>query len=47
MQANPEYGSLEFKIPDGSRIRIPYPLESVISQYNNDIDVYEELYGLI
>ena len=46
MQANPEYGSLEFMIPNGSRIRIPYPLESVISQYNNDIDVDEELYGL-
>ena len=46
MQANPQFGSLEFKIPDGSRIRIPYPLETVISQYNNDVDVYDELYGL-
>jgi hypothetical protein len=46
MQANPEYGSLEFKIPDGARLRIPYPLDSVISQYNNDVDVYDELYGL-
>jgi hypothetical protein len=46
LQANPEYGSLEYKIPDGSKLRIPYPLESVIAQYNNDINVYEELYGL-
>ena len=46
LQANPEYGSLEFKIPDGARLRIPYPLESVIAQYNNDVDVYKELYGL-
>lgn len=47
LQANPEYGPLEYKIPNGARIRIPYPLESVIAQYNNDINVYEELYGLI
>lgn len=46
MAANPEYGSLEFKIPDGVRLRVPFPLDSVISQYNTDIDTYEELYGL-
>ena len=46
MQANPEYGSLEFMIPDGSKIRIPYPLTSALTQYNNDVNVYEELYGL-
>ena len=46
LQANPEYGSLEFMIPNGSKIRIPYPLEVAISQYNNDIDTYETLYGL-
>lgn len=46
MAANPEHGSLEFKIPDGVRLRVPFPLDSVISQYNADIDTYEELYGL-
>jgi hypothetical protein len=46
MQANPEYGSLEFNIPSGVRIRIPYPLESVLAKYNEDIEVYDELYGL-
>jgi len=46
MQANPEYGSLEYKIPNGAKIRVPYPLDIVISGYNSDIDVYEELYGL-
>lgn len=45
MQANPEYGSLEFKIPDKALLRIPYPLDVVISQYNNDITKYKELYG--
>ena len=46
LQANPEYGSLEFMIPNGSKIRIPYPLEVAISQYNIDVDTYETLYGL-
>lgn len=46
MQANPEYGSLEYKIPNNSIIRIPYPFETVITQYQNDIDTYKELYGI-
>lgn len=46
MQANPQYGSLEFLIPDGAKLRIPSPLDVVISRYNADIDLYEELYGL-
>ena len=36
MQANPQYGSLEFNIPDGARLRIPYPLDTVIARYNAD-----------
>jgi hypothetical protein len=46
LQANPELGSLEFKIPDGTRLRIPYPLDVTISKYNDDIDVYDKLYGI-
>jgi hypothetical protein len=46
MQANPEYGSLEFNIPDGTRLRIPYPLNTTITQYNTNIDKYIEIYGL-
>ena len=46
MQANPEYGSLEFMIPDGAKLRIPFPLDTVIAQYNRDVDKYEKLYGL-
>ena len=45
MQANPEYGSLEFNIPHNSILRIPYPLDVVLVQYNNDIKKYKELYG--
>lgn len=45
LQANPEYGSLEYNIPNNSLIRIPYPLDIVLTQYQNDIDKYKELYG--
>lgn len=41
MQANPEYGSLEFMIPDKAQIRIPYPLNVTISQYEQDIEKYK------
>jgi len=44
MLANPEYGSMEFDIPDGAQIRIPYPLQGVIQYYNNAIDNYNRLY---
>lgn len=40
MQANPQYGSVEFLIPDKSQLRIPYPLNMVLSQYENDIENY-------
>lgn len=46
LQANPQYGSLEFKIENGSKIRIPYPLEQAIQGYENDIAKYVKLYGL-
>jgi hypothetical protein len=45
LQANPQYGSLEFKIPHNALLRIPYPLDSAIANYNNAIKTYKELYG--
>ena len=45
MQANPNYGSMEFSIPDKSQIRIPYPLNITIDNFNSQIDKYVELYG--
>lgn len=36
MWANPEY-FLEFDIPDGAIIRIPYPLNDVLAEVNNFI----------
>jgi hypothetical protein len=46
MQANPEYGSLEYQIPNGAKLRIPYPLDATLMQYNSDIDTYNVLYGV-
>ncbi|CCZ13198.1 unknown [Prevotella sp. CAG:1092] len=40
MLANPQYGSMEFSIPDGSPIRIPYPLNTAISRYERSLDDY-------
>ena len=45
MQANPQYGSLEYNIPDGVELRIPYPLNSAIDAYQNSIEQYNKLYN--
>ena len=37
MEANPQYGSLEFRIPDKSELRIPYPLANALTEYNSTI----------
>lgn len=44
MQANPEYGSMEFRIPDGANLRIPFPLSDSIAQYEESIEEYNKLY---
>lgn len=44
MMANPEYGSMEFDIPDGTQLRIPYPLDEVLQIYNVLVDNYNKLY---
>ena len=45
MQANPQYGSLEYNIPDGVELRIPYPLNNAIDAYQNSIEKYNKLYN--
>ena len=45
MLANPQYGGLEFNIPDMTVIRIPYPYENAINRYNTEIINYKALYG--
>jgi hypothetical protein len=45
MLANPEFGGLEFNIPDMTVIRIPFPYDSAINRYITEIDNYNLLYG--
>ena len=45
MLANPQYGGLEFNIPDMTLIRIPYPFESAMSRYITEIKNHKLLYG--
>lgn len=40
MQANPEYGSIEYRIPDGVTLRIPFPLGTSVQDYQNSIESY-------
>ena len=46
LQANPEYGSLEFKLNNNAKLRIPYPLERGIQGYEEELAKYVKLYGL-
>lgn len=46
MQANPQYGGLEFDIPDGAVLRIPYPLVSALQEYQNAVNNYNILYKI-
>lgn len=45
LQANPQYGSMEFNIPDGVELRIPFPLNQAISNYQKSIEEYNKLYN--
>lgn len=44
LQANPEVGSMEFSIKDKTILRIPFPLETVLSLYKRGVDNYNKLY---
>lgn len=44
MQANPQFGSIEFEIPDMATLRIPYPLSPSIQAYRESIEEYKRLY---
>ena len=46
LQANPAIGGLEFTIRNGYQIRIPYPLESTLREYNDKLKQYIQLYGI-
>ena len=44
MQANPQYGSVEFEIPDQANLRIPYPLSQSLQDYRASVEEYKKLY---
>ena len=43
--ANPEYGGLEFSIPNNAVLRVPMQFDSAIERYINAVDIYKTLYG--
>lgn len=45
MAANPMWGGLEWNIPDGEVIRIPFPFKDAIARYNNEVERHITLYG--
>lgn len=45
LQANPKYGSMEFMIPDGVQIRVPYPLNVTLTDYQTSLNKRKKYYG--
>lgn len=45
MLANPEFGGLEFNIPDMTSIRIPFPFDSAVGRYITEVQNHKLLYG--
>lgn len=45
MQANPQYGGLEWNIPDGSVLTIPFPLLSSLQEYKAALETHFYYYG--
>lgn len=45
MLANPEFGGLEFNIPNNKTIRIPFPLKASVNDYLAEVEKYFRLYG--
>lgn len=43
--ANPEFGGLEFNIPDMTLLRVPFPFEDAIQRYIKEVNNHKTLYG--
>lgn len=43
--ANPEFGGMEFSIPNNSILRIPLPFRVTIEQYENQVQKHLKNYG--
>ena len=46
LMANPSVGNMEFEIPDGTLLRIPYPLSVTLELYDKEIERHMTLYGI-
>lgn len=44
LQANTDITPFEFMIPNGARIRVPYPLDSALKLYERELDNYRKYY---
>lgn len=45
MQANSQWGGMEWDIPDGELIRIPFPFESALERYNAAVKLHKTING--
>jgi len=45
MMANPELGAVEWEIPDGTPLRIPYPLQETLKEYESKLKNRLNYYG--
>lgn len=45
MLANPSYGGQEWNIPDGTMLRIPFPLIASLEEYKSKLDQHFLYYG--
>jgi len=43
--ANPQWGGMEFDIPDETTIRVPFPFTSAVERYILGVKKHKELYG--
>ena len=45
LSANPQFGGLEFNIPDQEVIRVPFPFDSALERYLEQVNRHIALYG--
>lgn len=46
MQANPQFGGLEFSIPNNAILTIPFPFLSSLQAYQDAVKLHIQLYGV-
>jgi hypothetical protein len=45
LMANPQFGGLEFDIPEQTILRIPFPLIDTLKEFQSKVEKYKLLYG--